>query len=151
MLFRSVIAPYGIYRGNGHNGALVDECPWFDLFVNHTLMETSRDLQVRPMFWSEDGWPLVGEVLTHPHREVEPNMVGRWIHRVAWQDAPRVEFRKDGTVWDRRGAQGRWECRGRNLQLEWSSGQKEKCVVHPDGDSYVGRDEQDADVRGIRV
>ncbi|NBT83088.1 MAG: arabinan endo-1,5-alpha-L-arabinosidase, partial [Betaproteobacteria bacterium] len=24
-----VIAPYGKYRGNGHNGALVDECPWF--------------------------------------------------------------------------------------------------------------------------
>jgi len=146
-----VIAPYGKYRGNGHNGALVDECPWFDIFVNHTLMETSRDLQVRPMFWSQDGWPLVGEVLVSPYREAKPNMVGQWIHRVAWQDAPRVEFRKDGTLRDRRGAQGRWELHGRNLELHWSSGQKETCFLHPDGDSYVGRDEQDADVRGIRA
>ncbi|NCW26369.1 MAG: hypothetical protein EBV84_13535 [Betaproteobacteria bacterium] len=114
-------------------------------------METSRDLQVRPMFWSEDGWPLVGEVLVSPYREAKPNMVGQWIHRVAWQDAPRVEFQKDGTLRDRRGAQGRWELHGRNLELHWSSGQKETCFLHPDGDSYVGRDEQDADVRGIRA
>ncbi|NCV15884.1 MAG: hypothetical protein EBV49_15600 [Betaproteobacteria bacterium] len=78
-------------------------------------------------------------------------MVGQWIHRVAWQDAPRVEFQKDGTLRDRRGAQGRWELHGRNLELHWSSGQKETCFLHPDGDSYVGRDEQDADVRGIRA
>ncbi|NDC04464.1 MAG: hypothetical protein EBZ81_16290, partial [Betaproteobacteria bacterium] len=124
-----VIAPYGKYRGNGHNGALVDECPWFDIFVNHTLMETSRDLQVRPMFWSQDGWPLVGEVLVSPYREAKPNMVGQWIHRVAWQDAPRVEFQKDGTLRDRRGAQGRWELHGRNLELHWPTGQRR----HPAG------------------
>jgi arabinan endo-1,5-alpha-L-arabinosidase len=146
-----VIAPYGRNRGNGHNGVLVDECPWFDIFVNHTLMETSRDLQVRPMFWSEDGWPLVGEVLTRPHELRDPKMEGTWIHQVAWQDAPRVEFCKDGSLRDRRGAQGRWECHGRILHVHWSSGQTEKCFVHPDGDSYVGRDERDADVRGWRI
>jgi hypothetical protein len=123
----------------------------FDVFVNHTLMEMSRDLQVRPMFWSEDGWPLVGEVLTRLHREVPPSMEGSWIHQVAWRDAPQVEFRSDGTLHDRRGAQGRWECRGRILQLAWSSGQKEECYIHPDGDSYVGRDDHDADIRGIRA
>jgi arabinan endo-1,5-alpha-L-arabinosidase len=146
-----VIAPYGRNRGNGHNGVLVDECPWFDIFVNHTLMETSRDLQVRPMFWSEDGWPLVGEVLTRPHELRDPKMEGTWIHQVAWQDAPSVEFCKDGSLRDRRGAQGRWECHGRILHVHWSSGQTEKCFVHPDGDSYVGRDERDADVRGWRI
>lgn len=147
----TVIAPYGKYRGSGHNGVLIDDCPWFDVFVNHTLMESSRDLQVRPMFWSEDSWPLVGEVLTRPHREVKPSMEGSWIHQVAWRDAPLVEFRSDGTLCDRRGAQGRWECRGRTLYLAWFSGQKEECYIHPDGESYVGRDEFDADIRGVRA
>ena len=78
-------------------------------------------------------------------------MEGIWIHQVDWRDAPEVEFRKDGTLRDRRGAQGQWECRGHNLHLRWSSGQTEKCFLHPDGDSYVGRDDQDADVRGIRI
>jgi hypothetical protein len=46
-------------RGPGHNAVLGD------LFVHHFYDDDADagipELQVRPLRWSEDGWPVVGE------------------------------------------------------------------------------------------
>ncbi|MAT73341.1 MAG: arabinan endo-1,5-alpha-L-arabinosidase [Planctomycetaceae bacterium] len=51
------------WRGPGHNGVLTtDEGQWM---VHHTYdvehLDAQRILQVRPLSWSADGWPIVGE------------------------------------------------------------------------------------------
>ncbi|WP_425395481.1 arabinan endo-1,5-alpha-L-arabinosidase [Aeoliella sp.] len=56
------------WRGPGHNGVLItDEGQWF---VHHTYdiqnLRAQRILQVRPMTWTDEGWPEVGEPLATP-------------------------------------------------------------------------------------
>jgi arabinan endo-1,5-alpha-L-arabinosidase len=149
-----VIAPYGKYRGTGHNGLLIDECPWFDVIVHHTLMPESRDLQVRPLFWSRDGWPLAGEVIQKtPPGPAEP-VTGKWIHQVGWKDVHQIEFHGDGTLTTRNGAKGTWKLEARNLTMRWMLADGfqavDECVLGPDGSSYVGRNALDTDIRGWR-
>jgi len=56
------------WRGPGHNSVITtDEGEWM---VHHTYdmenLDAQRILQVRPMNWTEDGWPVVGEPLATP-------------------------------------------------------------------------------------
>jgi arabinan endo-1,5-alpha-L-arabinosidase len=56
------------WRGPGHNGVITtDAGQWF---VHHTYdvenLDAQRILQVRPMSWTDDGWPEVGEPLAVP-------------------------------------------------------------------------------------
>jgi arabinan endo-1,5-alpha-L-arabinosidase len=149
-----IIAPYGKYRGTGHNGLLIDQCPWFDLIVHHTLMPESRDLQVRPLFWSHDGWPLAGEVLeTTPPGRLEP-IGGKWVHQVGWRDVHTIQFHSGGGLVAENGTKGKWDIQGHSLTLRWalSDGTEavDECVLSPDGRTYVGRNALDLDIRGWR-
>ncbi|WP_235951983.1 arabinan endo-1,5-alpha-L-arabinosidase [Crateriforma spongiae] len=54
------------YRGPGHNSVLTtDDGQWM---VHHTYdmqhLDAHRILQIRPMNWTADGWPKVGQPLT---------------------------------------------------------------------------------------
>jgi arabinan endo-1,5-alpha-L-arabinosidase len=56
------------WRGPGHNGVITtDAGQWM---VHHTYdmqnLDAQRILQVRPMTWTHDGWPEVGEPLAAP-------------------------------------------------------------------------------------
>ncbi len=56
------------WRGPGHNGILTtDQGQWM---VHHTYdvenLAAHRILQVRPLKWTDDGWPEVGEPLAVP-------------------------------------------------------------------------------------
>jgi arabinan endo-1,5-alpha-L-arabinosidase len=56
------------WRGPGHNGVITtDAGQWM---VHHTYdlrnLDAQRILQVRPMTWTEDGWPEVGEPIAVP-------------------------------------------------------------------------------------
>jgi arabinan endo-1,5-alpha-L-arabinosidase len=56
------------WRGPGHNGIITtDAGQWM---VHHTFdmqnLAAQRILQVRPMTWTKDGWPKVGEPLSVP-------------------------------------------------------------------------------------
>ncbi|MEI8042063.1 MAG: arabinan endo-1,5-alpha-L-arabinosidase [Verrucomicrobiota bacterium] len=144
-----VLAPYGKYRGTGHNGLLIDQCPWFDVMVHHVLMPESRDLQVRPIFWSQDGWPLAGESLG-PREPIQ----GQWFHQVGWRDIYRVQFGNNGELTAQNGAKGKWGLKEGNLTLRWpmpdGTEAVDECVVSPDGRTYVGRNAKDVDIRGWR-
>jgi arabinan endo-1,5-alpha-L-arabinosidase len=63
-----VLASSDRWRGPGHNGVIAtDQGQWM---VHHTYdienLDAQRILQVRPMTWTEDGWPKVGEPLAAP-------------------------------------------------------------------------------------
>lgn len=53
------------WRGPGHNGVITNEKGHW--MIHHTYdmenLRAQRILQVRPMTWSEDGWPIVGHPL----------------------------------------------------------------------------------------
>jgi arabinan endo-1,5-alpha-L-arabinosidase len=56
------------WRGPGHNGIITTEAgQWM---VHHTYdmqnLDAQRILQVRPMTWTKDGWPEVGEPVAEP-------------------------------------------------------------------------------------
>lgn len=56
------------WRGPGHNGVITtDQGQWM---VHHTYdmqnLRAQRILQVRPLTWTEDAWPQVGEPLATP-------------------------------------------------------------------------------------
>ncbi|WP_231956568.1 arabinan endo-1,5-alpha-L-arabinosidase [Posidoniimonas polymericola] len=56
------------WRGPGHNGVIAtDQGEWM---VHHTYdvenLQAQRILQVRPLTWTQDGWPKVGEPVSAP-------------------------------------------------------------------------------------
>lgn len=58
-----VLASSARWRGPGHNSVLTtDEGQWM---VHHTYdvqnLRAQRVLQIRPMSWTTEGWPTVGE------------------------------------------------------------------------------------------
>ena len=155
-----LIAAYGEIVGPGHCGVLLGECPWYDLLVHHVLMEgardgrATRDLQVRPIFWAPDGWPLAGEAIEQtPPAQPKP-LEGWWSHRVGFGDVHRILFRGNGTLSARSGAQGTWKVDGKTLTMQWPRPEGgdavDVCILHPDGNSYVGRNAGDTDIRGMR-
>lgn len=155
-----LIAAYGDVVGPGHCGVLLGECPWYDLLVHHVLMEgaydtrATRDLQVRPIFWATDGWPLAGEVILETPPAAPQPLEGWWSHRVGFGDVHRILFRGDGTLSSRSGARGTWKLDGKTLTMNWPRPEGgdavDVCVLHPDGNSYVGRNAADTDIRGTR-
>jgi len=62
-----VLEGSGRYIGPGHNSVLKDGNK--DWLVYHFYDSENRGiptLQIRPLTWTEDGWPLAGEPLTNP-------------------------------------------------------------------------------------
>ena len=63
-----VLAGSERWRGPGHNSVLTtDQGQWL---VHHTYdvqnLRAQRILQIRPMSWTEEGWPQVGEPIFEP-------------------------------------------------------------------------------------
>jgi hypothetical protein len=54
----------------------------------------------------------------------------------------------------RSGAQGTWKLENKMLTLKWPRPEGgevvDVCILHPDGNSYVGRNVVDSDIRGTR-
>ena len=71
-----VLASNGVVRGPGHNSVLTDGDRQY--IVHHYINATEgpaspdaplaipRSLQIRPLYWGWDGWPVAGEPLTPP-------------------------------------------------------------------------------------
>ncbi|MGQ9592657.1 MAG: arabinan endo-1,5-alpha-L-arabinosidase [Planctomycetota bacterium] len=152
-----LLASHGRWRGPGHNSVLkLGERSWL---VHHTYdlehLERQRILQVRPLYWLEDGWPVVGEPLAEtagsPSREIAPERVaGTWVELVDYrEDSPRkLELLSDGKIRDREG--GSWSLRGKRLSISWKDATapggvaKGERILEPWGRSYAGRDERGA-------
>ncbi len=147
-------------RGPGHNAVVSDAAG--DFLVHHFYDATDRGishLQVRPIFWSDDEWPLVGE----PYRgafaaaaDLAAALASRtWERRVSFGPPAPIVFRADGRIESATG-NGTWSRAGRHLTLRWDKADApggawvEACVLVPDGSYFVGRAQDDADVRAVR-
>lgn len=148
-----VLASYGRWRGPGHNSVLVEgERSWL---VHHTYdlehLDRQRILQVRPLYWLEDGWPVVGEPLSagerDERREISPEcFAGTWLELTEYREdsEKQVEFLADGKI---RGEEGAfWSLRGNRLVISRADPaapgglRQEERIVEPSCRSYVGRD-----------
>jgi len=147
-----LLAPYGKYRATGHNDVLIGQSSGYDLFVHHIWIKNSiRALQVRPMFWDADGWPLVGEPITQYPSAASTALPGAWVHQTEWRNTTTITYATNGTFSASSGESGTWQINSGRLTLTWLNGLVQQLALHPDGNSYVGRATDDSDIRGWRV
>ncbi len=154
-----LLAPYGKWRNTGHNDILVGQSTGYDLFVNHIWIKhpdptkgyPERALQVRPMFWDSDGWPLVGEPITQYPSAAATALPGSWVHQTGWSNTTYFTYAANGSFLTSSGKNGTWQTNSSRLTLTWSDGLVQQLALHPDGNSYVGRAADDSDIRGWRV
>ena len=155
-----VLGSYDRYIGPGHNGVLRDSQG--DFVVHHFYDGEAgglRTLQIRPMFWTIDHWPLLGEPYEKPFQEGvdlrERLINGKWTQRVNFDRTFPLTFQANGRIGDPNGT-ATWTLDGNDLTLRWpSSGAPggawvDRCILAPDGSSYVGRNQFHVDIRGAR-
>lgn len=153
------------WRGPGHNSILHEDGQ--DWLVHHTYdmehLRRHRILQIRPLYWTESGWPVAGEplVLTHdlPKVDITPRSVlGTWTRSESGRRPreERIELLAGGKL---RGEEykGSWALRGNRLTLRWTDPQApggarvDELVVEVTGKTFTGRDDEHDVIRGRRV
>ena len=121
------------WRGTGHNSVL--SMPSGDWLVSHAYdvyrLRAARQLQVRPMYWQRNGWPVVGLPLSesrpvNSNRDSAPipttaDVIGTWLHYAADAPMQQIELAADGTIFNMSGKAGKWSLEGRELILKWTS------------------------------
>jgi arabinan endo-1,5-alpha-L-arabinosidase len=146
-----VLASYGKWRGPGHNSAL--STPHGDWMVNAGFnsehLEQRRVLQIRPMYWLDDGWPVVGDVIDGPQEKgrqvnAKPDLAGDWTQWTDYAAPTTLTFRGNGSV-SSGSRTGTWRLRDSTLEITWSdaagSGNKSSTTsLKANGNSFVGRD-----------
>jgi arabinan endo-1,5-alpha-L-arabinosidase len=151
-----VLQSHGEIVGPGHNSVYEENGEWF--FVHHFYDRRANGmpkLQIRPLYWLPDGWPVVGEPLVGaPGRQEDQqvDMAGVWVHRVNYEgNGHQIRFEADNTM-----ANGiaTWKLEKRSLTMHWRKPDGhwiDTCVVAPDGLSYVGRNQAGAVISGLKV
>lgn len=62
-----VLSGAGRVRGPGHNSVLIEDDRYFLVHHYYDAEDEGRSkLQIRPLTWTEDGWPMAGDPLTPP-------------------------------------------------------------------------------------
>ena len=145
-----VLAGHHNVRGPGHNAVLSEAGR--DLLVHHFYDADKRGrsaLQIRPLLWSEDGWPLAGEPDLAAAIVPLPDLSGTWDYSVDYADREPLVLQSAGTVMG-----SSWRVSGRTLELELddSSGvvTKTACHIGPLGTWFVGRNSNGQVIRGVK-
>jgi arabinan endo-1,5-alpha-L-arabinosidase len=154
-----LLASHANWRGPGHNAVL--RTLGQDWLVHHTYdaeQAGTPRLQVRPLVWLKDGWPVAGEPLCAwpPSRRtpLSSELVGAWTHGVQYGPGSVIRLLPDGKINDGPGG-ATWSLEGRALTLRWPNAQApggfwiDDCVVAPDGRSYIGRNQNGTVIRGM--
>ena len=159
-----VLANNDNWRGPGHNSVLTtDKGSWM---VHHTYdtfqLESQRILQIRPIYWGSDGWPVVGEPLskynpmtTATPDVVEDDLLGSWRLSMDYGNENIIDLLKGGKIANNKNAW--WKVSGNRLELFWpgkpptDGSDPDKCFVEMSLDSFVGRDQAGAVIRGKKL
>jgi arabinan endo-1,5-alpha-L-arabinosidase len=155
-----VLASYGKWRGPGHNSALhTANGDWLvNAGYDADYLRRGRVLQVRRMYWTEDGWPVVGDVLGGPESlakrdDPKPNLAGRWTQWIDYAAEAKLVFDADGRVTSGE-SKGRWKLQGATLAIDWpaaaGSHLKAPLKLVVNGNWYVGRNAVGQVVFGVK-
>lgn len=153
-----VLRSYGRVRGPGHNSVLANGNGF--LLVHHfydALENGVPKLQIRPLLWDDQDWPLAGL----PYAGTPPGpppadaaLSGEWGYSVGEDSARRVELQADGTFLACNG-EGQWSYDPPMLTVRWvdgpAAGRIERSVVAADGRSFVGLEPSGRIIRGYRL
>lgn len=149
-----VLRGYGRIRGPGHNSVLAEGDGF--LLVHHFYdAESNGDpyLQIRPLVWDPQGWPLAGLAFDGAmpgSPPADPTLSGEWGYWVGADVARRVELHADGTAMAC-DDEGTWSYDAPTLTVEWGAGRTDRSVLGSDGESFVGRTPTGEVVRGYRL
>jgi arabinan endo-1,5-alpha-L-arabinosidase len=151
-----VLAGYERFRGPGHNSVLREGNT--DYLVHHFYDAENGGrpaLQIRPLVWGKDGWPLAGEPIQAEMKKPDKKgVVGNWQHSVNFDTGDTISLLPEGTI--NRGTRNTWRLRGSSLELRWYRDDApggvsvDDCFVSSDGLWYVGRNQQGTIIRGVR-
>lgn len=153
-----VLAGHGACKGPGHNGFI--SLPEGDYLVHHFYDATNAGvptLQVRPVVWSDDGWPIVGGpnagIRKNGHVPVKAQVAGRWTHFVTEGEGRPLELKPNGQIGN---GNATWTLKGNRLEMRWPRDDApggawiDRCFVGSDGTWYAGRNQHGMLIRGIR-
>ena len=152
------------WRGPGHNSVL--QAKEGDFVVHHTYdtfnLDKHRILQVRPLYWTEDQWPVVGEpisvknpVNTAPIQFNAKALVGSWRLSTDYGQERIVDLLGRGRIANQRGAS--WSVSDGSILLTWpgegdsKSDVVDRCFIEPSGKSFIGRNPSGAVIRGMKI
>jgi arabinan endo-1,5-alpha-L-arabinosidase len=156
-----VLASHGECHGPGHNMVFADgDADWIVHHMYDGANAGVPTLQVRPLIWAEDGWPLAGEPVggeaSQPVAHTVATVSGRWLHSVNFGKGDEVNFLPGGTI-NAVHSRNTWTLDGRVLRLRWPRRDApggvwvDECYLDPTGQWYVGRNQRDMVIRGQRV
>ena len=152
-----VLASYGHVRGPGHNAMLMETDG--DWLVHHYYDADANGLaklQIRPLLWADDGWPLAGEPVPYGDPVQKISMAGRWQYSTGDGNPKTIAFLDNGHI-DRADGDATWSLHDLTLELHWPSTDAaasvsiESCIISRDGRWFVGRNPRGEIIRGMRA
>jgi len=155
-----MLASHGDCRGPGHNAVLrTDAGDWLVHHMYDASLRGMRTLQIRPIIWDTDGWPLPGEPGVKPVPAdttlVPTDLVGTWEHSVNFGSLGELRLLANGRISDA-DSPNTWTVADGRLTLRWANAEApggawvDECHVSADGRTYVGRNQGGALIRGTR-
>jgi len=156
-----VLASHENWRGPGHNSIL--QTTHGDFMVHHTYdaRETrgGRNLQIRPLLWTSEGWPVAAEPLTKgPGKTIKlkpSDILGKWNHLVNYEIQSTVTILPDGKL-NSPDSDDRWTFDGNTLIMHWTDKDAPNAAwldelhLAADAKSYIGRNRKGMLIRGIK-
>lgn len=155
-----VLAGYGYCRGPGHNGILLDkDGDWMVHHMYDVREKGAPTMQIRPLLWASDGWPMVAEPVSGnafaTSRPTTEGLYGIWRQSLNFGADEYLELWRGGKV-NGPVPGPTWSLDGNLLRIRWPNDAApggawiDTCIVAPDAKSYVGRNQRGDLIRGLR-
>ena len=159
-----VLANNDNWRGPGHNSVL--QARQGDFIVHHTYdtchLERQRILQIRPIYWTDDQWPVVGEPIsetnpinTNPPAIRAEQLYGSWRVSNNYGQERIIDLISRGRIANQRGAS--WSVSDNKMMLNWpaqgdvQTAWVDRCFLEPSGKSFIGRNQNGDVIRGTKI
>lgn len=152
-----LLASHGNCRGPGHNSVIKEgDKHWLVHHMYDADNDGRRTLQIRPIIWADDGWPLAGECGIEKDGAKVPDVAGKWQHSVNFGNGQTITLMPDGRI-NRHDGPNTWTQTGHRLTLQWprpdapKGAWTDECYISPNGNSYIGRNQNHLVIRGVRI
>ncbi len=152
-----VLDSYGSVHGPGHNSVVQSSGRhWLVHHFYDGNNQGARTLQIRPLYWLRNGWPVAGEPIEGPLTPLPAkpatSVAGIWDFSVNFAPAQRLELQPQGKALAET-KPGSWSLNGNWLTLRWPDAAApqgawvDECVLAPNGQYFVGRNQSGVVIR----